>query len=153
MEQIIIRNKTENLVIAAIIIVLLYVISCVKEKDHSTNNLSTQDTIFQHISPQEVYTLIQNHQDDPDFIIIDVRTSSEFDGGHIENAVNIDYYSDTFHDQLNQLYKEKVYLIYCHSGARSGSAFDIMKGLNFIEVYDILGGITAWINAGLPVIK
>ena len=93
--------------------------------------------------PQEVFTLIQENQNNPDFAIIDVRTPEEFAEGYIENADNIDFYSETFWDELNQLDKNKTYLIYCQSGNRSGRTLDIMAELNFEEVYNMLGGILA----------
>jgi len=54
---------------------------------------------------------------------------------------------------LNNLDKNKTYLIYCRSGARSGSALDIMAELNFREVYNILGGINQWKAEGFPTVK
>ena len=121
-----------------------------------TDETATPETptqIIEDITSQEALTLIQNNQDNPDFIIIDVRTSEEFAEEYIENAVNTDFYSETFRDELNQLDKNKSYLIYCRSGSRSGSALDIMAELNFREVYNISGGIIAWKAAGLPTTK
>ena len=109
--------------------------------------------IIENITPQEAFTLIQNNQDNPDFVIIDVRTPEEFDAERIENATNIDFYSEAFRDELNNLDKNKPYLIYCRSGGRSGNALDIMAELNFKEVYNILGGINLWKTEGLPTIK
>ena len=43
---------------------------------------------FEDISVEECYTLIQENQENPDFIILDVRTPSEYASGYIENAVN-----------------------------------------------------------------
>ena len=111
----------------------------------------TQTQIAEDITPQESFSLIQENQGKPDFVIIDVRTPEEFAEGHIENAINIDYYSDAFRDNINQLDKNKTYLIYCRSGNRSGKALDIMEELDFLEAYNILGGITAWQAEGLPV--
>jgi len=82
-----------------------------------------------------------------------VRTPEEFAGGHIADAINIDSYASTFRDELSKLDRNKTYLIYCHSGARSGEALDIMEELDFQEAYSISGGITAWQAAGLPVAK
>ncbi len=96
---------------------------------------------IEDITPQEASTLIQNNQNNPDFVIIDVRTPEEFGEEYIEQATNIDFYSETFRDTLNALDKNKTYLIYCQSGGRSGSALDIMAELNFKEVYNILCGI------------
>jgi len=108
---------------------------------------------IEDITPQEAFTLIQNNQDNPDFVIIDVRTPEEFGAEHIENATNINFYSETFRDMLNNLDKNKTYLIYCKVGGRSGSALDIMAELNFKEVYNILGGINQWKAEGLPTVK
>ncbi|MBA7679383.1 Thiosulfate sulfurtransferase GlpE [subsurface metagenome] len=113
----------------------------------------TPAQVIENITPQEAFTLIQENENDPDFVIIDVRTPEEFADSHIENAVNIDYYSETFRDELNLLDKNKTYLIYCRSGNRSGSALDIMEELNFRAVYHLSDGIIGWNEEGLPTVK
>ena len=110
-------------------------------------------TTIEDIAPQEAFTLIQNNQNNPDFVIIDVRTLEEFVAERIENATNIDFYSEAFRDELNKLDKNKTYLIYCRSGGRSGKALNIMAELNFKEVYNVSGGIIAWNAEGLPTVK
>ena len=113
----------------------------------------TPTQIIENISPQEAVALIQNNQNNPDFVILDVRTPEEFAGGYIENAINIDFYLETFRDELNKLDKNKTYLIYCRSGNRSGNALNIMEELNFKEVYNMAGGINGWKAEGLPTTK
>ncbi|MBA7472978.1 Thiosulfate sulfurtransferase GlpE [subsurface metagenome] len=113
----------------------------------------TPTQIIENVTPQEAFALIQDNQGNPDFVIIDVRTPEEFAEAHIENAINIDFYAQTFRDELDRLDKNKTYLIYCRSGNRSGNALDIMTELNFREVYHISDGITKWQAAGLPVVK
>ncbi len=108
---------------------------------------------IEDITPQEAFTLIQNNQNNPDFVIIDVRTQEKFVGEHIENAINIDFYSPTFQDELDSLDKNKTYLIYCRSGGRSRNALDTMGELNFREAYNILGGMIAWDAEELPTVK
>jgi rhodanese-related sulfurtransferase len=100
---------------------------------------------------QKAFTLIQDNQGNPDFVIIDVRTPEEFVQGHIEKASNLDYQSETFRDELNKLDKDKTYLIYCGSGGRSAGALAIMEELGFMEAYNMLGGISQWQAEGLPV--
>ena len=109
--------------------------------------------IIENVTPQEAFTLIQEDRDNPHLVIIDVRTRQEFAEEHIENAVNIDFYSDTFRDELDNMDKNKTYLIYCAVGGRSGSVLNTMAELNFSEVYNILGGITRWKAEGLPIIE
>jgi len=113
------------------------------------NEAPTQ--IIENITPQEAFTLIQDNQDNPDFAILDVRTPEEFADGHIENAINLDYHSEIFRDELNKLDKNKTYLIYCRSGNRSGKALDIMEELNFREAYNMTGGIIQWEAEGFPI--
>lgn len=109
--------------------------------------------IIENITPQEAFTLIQDNQNNPDFVIIDVRTAEEFAAGHLENVITIDFYSETFRDELNLLDKSKTYLIYCRSGNRSGQSLAIMEELNFREVYNMSGGIDQWFAEGLPIVK
>ncbi len=123
---------------------------CVRDE---TATPETPTQIIEDITPQEAFTLIQNNQNNPDFVIIDVRTPEEFVAEYIENATNIDFYSEAFQDTLNTLDKNKTYLIYCRSGARSGSTLDIMDELNFEEVYNILGGMLQWKLEELPTVK
>ena len=118
-----------------------------------TPEQETPTQIIEDITPQEAFTLIQNNQNNPEFVIIDVRTPEEFAEEHIENTINLDYYSETFRDELNNLDKNKTYLIYCRSGRRSGNALNIMAEPNFREAYNILGGIIEWNAEGLPTVK
>ncbi len=134
----------------SLVIGVILIGGCVRDE---TATPETPTQIIEDITPQEAFTLIQNNQNNPDFVIIDVRTREEFSGGHIENATNIDFYSETFRDMLNNLDKNKTYLIYCRSGARSGSTLDIMAELNFKEVYNILGGMLQWQSEELPTVK
>ncbi|MBA7649849.1 Thiosulfate sulfurtransferase GlpE [subsurface metagenome] len=113
----------------------------------------TPTQIAKDITPQAAFTLIQENQNNPDFVILDVRTPEEFADGHIENTINIDFYSDTFQDELDNLDKNKTYLIYCRSGGRSGKALNIMAELNFKEVYNVSGGVIAWKAEELPTTK
>jgi rhodanese-related sulfurtransferase len=108
--------------------------------------------IIESISPQEAFALIQQNQGNSDFVIIDVRTLEEIAEGYIEGAIFINFYSDTFRDELDSLDKDKVYLIYCRGGGRSELTLFIIEELGFMEAYDILGGFAAWKDAGLPII-
>ena len=112
----------------------------------------TPTQIIEDITPQEAFNLIQENQDNPDFVIIDVRTPEEFAEEHIEDAINIDYRSETFQDELSQLDKNKTYLIYCRTGGRSGNALDMMAELDFSEVYNMLDGINQWKAEELPIV-
>jgi len=109
--------------------------------------------IIKNITPQEAFDLIQDNKENPDFVILDVRTPEEFAEGHLENAHNLDFYSKSFREGLNKLSKEKIYLVYCRSGRRSGETLEIMKELGFKKVYNMLGGIIQWKESGFKIEK
>lgn len=82
------------------------------------------------------------------YVMIDVRTPEEIAGGKIASeALEIDYYSDDFQANLDQLDKTRKYLVYCRSGRRSGLTMEIMENLGFSEAYDLNGGILEFIQA------
>ncbi|MGZ3861927.1 MAG: thioredoxin [Bacteroidia bacterium] len=92
-----------------------------------------------------------NSEKDPQ--IIDVRTPEEVAGGYIKGAENIDWNGDNFVGRINKFKKEKAVYVYCLSGGRSSAAAAKMKSLGFQEVYDLKGGMMAWNNADMPVVK
>lgn len=105
--------------------------------------------ILKNISAEEMKKIISEKQ----VIILDIRTLEEFKEGHINKAVNIDFYSKDFESNLDKLDKSKVYIIYCRSGNRSGMALKIMEKLKFTEVYNVLGGIGSIKQIGYPLVK
>jgi rhodanese-related sulfurtransferase len=85
-----------------------------------------------------------------DIQVIDVRTPAEFQSGHLTGAINIDFYDDNFVGQIETLDKSKTIVVYCAVGGRSGKAYGKVKKMNFINHFDLEGGIKAWKKAGLP---
>ncbi|MCX7548200.1 rhodanese-like domain-containing protein [Xanthomarina sp. F1114] len=81
--------------------------------------------------------------------LIDVRTPEEFNDGHITNAQNINFYSDTFEEDILKLDKSKPVILYCKSGRRSAACSEKLVEAGFVKVYDLKGGITQWKHQGL----
>lgn len=89
-----------------------------------------------------------------DTTVIDIRTQDEFEGGHIKDAVNSDFYKkNEFNKFLDSLNKSNKYLIYCRTGNRSGQALKIMEDKGFENVVNLDGGIVSWQSEGLPLVK
>jgi len=86
----------------------------------------------------------------PSKIILDVRTSEEFAEGHLEGALNIDIYDESFDEQLKMLEKDQPVFVYCKAGTRSEEASRHLRRLGFNQIYDLKGGIMAWENNNLP---
>jgi rhodanese-related sulfurtransferase len=76
-----------------------------EQSPHSRAYNFTLQQIKGNIEPENAYNLIQKNKKNSDFIIIDMRTQSEFSNGHIENAVNLDSTSDDFKLRLEELNK------------------------------------------------
>ncbi|MFC6099710.1 thioredoxin domain-containing protein [Olivibacter domesticus] len=83
--------------------------------------------------------------------LLDVRTPEEFDQGHLENALNIDFKDEQFKSKISALDREKPVFVYCLGGGRSEAAAEQLKSLGFTQIYDLKGGIMSWKNDGLPV--
>ena len=110
---------------------------------------SSLRTIALNVSPGDAYAIMQNSSG---LEIIDVRTPQEYQSGHLEGAINLDYYSKGFLDSLRPLDKNSTYIVYCRRGIRGGAALEMMKSLGFKKVYNILGGLTLWAQEGWPMI-
>jgi rhodanese-related sulfurtransferase len=82
-------------------------------------------------------------------VVIDVRTPTEFAAGHIAGAQNIDVEAADFGAKIASLDKQAAYLVYCHSGRRSGIAATQMAAAGFTDIVD--GGAMAdLVAAGAP---
>ena len=112
-----------------------------------------QETIYEDLSCIETHELIQLHIDDPNFVIIDFRPEEKYNKIHLENAIYVDVLSDTIDNYLENLNKEKTYLIYCTIGRRSSVALKKMKKLKFKNVYHLYEGIKEWDEQGFDVIS
>lgn len=106
-----------------------------------------------NVSPLQADELIRANKGNTGFIILDVRTPSEHAGGHLPNAVNLDVNSASFKNEAVRLERNRTYLIYCQTGARSAAASKILAELGLRNIYNMTGGITDWQAAGLPVVK
>lgn len=85
--------------------------------------------------------------------LIDVRKPEEFSSGHIENAVNMNFYDSDFESQLKSLDKTKEVYIYCRSGGRSGKTAKMMEEMGFEKIYDLEGGMINWEKNSMKVVK
>ena len=85
---------------------------------------------------------------DPAVVILDVRTPAEFASGHIAGAVNVDFESGSFDQDIQKLENSKTYAVYCRSGNRSGQATSIMAKNGFSSVFNLNGGVIDWTASG-----
>lgn len=87
-----------------------------------------------------------------DAIVIDLRSADAFSGGHIVNAKNIP--SDELEGRMSGLgqHKSKSIIAVCNAGITSKKAVNTLRAAGFESAYGLKGGMTAWTQAGLPVV-
>jgi len=105
------------------------------------------------LEPAAAVDLMSQNTNNPDFVILDVRTPGEFGQGFIEGAALLDYHSPDFGERFAQLDRDATIFLYCRSGNRSSHVLRMADELGFRRVYDLRGGILAWKEAGLPLVK
>lgn len=86
-------------------------------------------------------------------VVLDVRDDAEFATGHIPEARHIPLTQLDARIGEIRRFKDKPVLVHCQSGTHSGKACDILRKQEFSKVHNLQGGLAAWIQAKLPVVK
>ncbi len=103
----------------------------------------------------EIEAFRQKKETDKDLLVLDVRTAEDFVGeqGHIDGAVNIPV--EELQQRMAELgdYIERPVAIVCRTDKRSARAALLLAEEGFADVHVVHGGMTKWIEAGLPVVR
>lgn len=104
-------------------------------------------TPVKQLTPDEANQLIKQQ----DAIVLDVRNGGEIASGKVPHALNIPL--GTLEARLFELepYRNKPIIVNCQLGGRSLSACQILKNHGFTDIYNLKGGIAAWLQSNLPV--
>ncbi|TYA54337.1 rhodanese-like domain-containing protein [Formosa maritima] len=113
-----------------ILVLFAIVASTISTKAQENNNIIL-------LSPTDFKMQI----DGKEVQLIDVRTPEEFQENHIEDALNIDFYSEDFESEFNKLDKDQPVYMYCRSGYRSNQSALKLEKMGFTKIYDLDGGI------------
>ena len=100
--------------------------------------LSKQNTVLVDVEEKQMLLDLEDVQ------LVDVRTSLEYQNGHINKALNIDYNSPTFSEEIAHLDKDKPVVLYCQKGGRSAKSAKKMSKAGFKNIYDLKGGFLMW---------
>ncbi|MDF1583277.1 MAG: rhodanese-like domain-containing protein [Methyloprofundus sp.] len=103
-----------------------------------------------HIQQAE---LLARLQADNTPAIIDVRSSIEYNSGHIPRAQHIPFWQSFTSDALNTYDKQNELILYCEHGPRAGIAKFAYFLAGFKNIRYLEGHMTAWRSAGLPIEK
>lgn len=102
---------------------------------------------FITISVSEAKELVDNNEN---LFILDVRTDSEYNDGHISGAYLIPHTDISSRQEELPKNKSKPILVYCRSGGRSVTASTTLDSLGYTQVKNMAGGFDAWKDAGYP---
>jgi len=100
----------------------------------------TKDSTVMKINAQQAKNIMDTTQG---YIILDVRTPSEYENGHVPGAILLPDYELKEKAASILKDKEQVILVYCRSGSRSSRAAKNLVDLGYTNIYDF-GGIISW---------
>ena len=87
-----------------------------------------------------------------DAVVLDIRDKAEFAAGHIPNARNIPFAELASRAHELEKIKSRPIVVHCQTGTRVAAACNMLKKNGF-EASGLRGGINAWLQAGMPVVK
>lgn len=100
------------------------------------------------VQPGDAVKLINN-----DAVVVDVRSAEAFSRGHIVNAKSVPFDELEGHIEKLANIKSKPIVAVCDAGITSNKAANKLRNSGFESVYNLKGGMTAWNQAGLPVVS
>jgi rhodanese-related sulfurtransferase len=100
---------------------------------------------FKTITPAEAKTMIENRSD---LVLVDVRSPEEFQGGALPGSTLIPFWDLT--KGRHNLPKDKPILLVCAVGGRSLVCGQMLASQGYREVYNLEGGLDAWIEQRIP---
>jgi rhodanese-related sulfurtransferase len=101
-----------------------------------------------NLSPAEAVTLINRSN----AFVLDVRDDVEFTSGHIAEATHIPLADLATRISELKKYQNKAILVNCQKGLRSAKACDILRKADFTQINNLQGGLSAWLEAKLPIV-
>lgn len=104
---------------------------------------------YADISSDEAYGMLVS---DPMVFLLDVRTASEYESGHIGGAVHIVNYE--LASRMGELPSNRSLpiLVYCLSGGRSATSAGLIDGEGYSRVFNMADGFSGWRSRGYPVV-
>ena len=86
-------------------------------------------------------------------LVIDLRGKELYDAGHIGDARNVPAADLASQAESLKKWREKHVITYCDSGLNGASSARTLTKLGFTKVFNLQGGLNAWIKDNMPVVK
>ncbi len=133
---------------ALFLVILILPIRCMSQKDFDKKI----NSLLSHTVPLIHQNELKERLDKEHLVLLDTRTSKEFNVSHLENAGFIDY--ENFRPEMvEDLDKDEPIVLYCSVGYRSEKIGEKLQELGFKNVYNLYGGIFDWKNNNNDVVN
>jgi len=86
-------------------------------------------------------------------LVIDLRSKALFDAGHIVDARNVPAADLASQAESLKRWRDKNVITYCDSGSNGASAARALIKLGFTKVFNLQGGLNAWVKDNMPLAK
>lgn len=108
--------------------------------------LDLQASPHTDLTPEQAEALVESL---PELVVVDVRELDEYCSaqGHIAGARNYPWSSGVLNARYEELPQNGPLLVVCRLGVRSNKAAEFLDAHGYMQVYDMLGGMTAWEGA------
>jgi hydroxyacylglutathione hydrolase len=103
-----------------------------------------------HVGTLSASALKERLENSP-LLVVDVREPSEWKEGYIEGAERV--FFGHLAGKAGSLPRDKPIAVVCSVGQRASIGASILKKEGFEEIYNVLGGMTAWTNLGYPTVR
>jgi rhodanese-related sulfurtransferase len=80
--------------------------------------------------------------------VLDVRRPGEYASGHVPRARNVPL--DRLEAEADRLDRARPTAVICAGGYRSSAGASLLLRHGFSDLYNVIGGTSAWVAAGLP---
>jgi rhodanese-related sulfurtransferase len=86
-------------------------------------------------------------------LVIDLRAKEAFDAGHIGDARNVPAVELEAQSDALKKWRDRTVITYCESGVSGAGAARTLAKLGFTKVFNLEGGVNAWVRDNLPLTK
>jgi len=119
-------------------------------KSHSSRFLKIVNDAKEEITETNVQEVNDRRDRGDDFYLVDIREESEWDKGHITNAIYIGkgVIERDIEKKIDNT--EAEIILYCGGGFRSALAADNLQKMGYSNVSSMDGGYSGWVKAGYP---
>ena len=145
-------------ILAVVILILALAVGCSSQETGSSTGTAAPATVESAPAGEgsgwvtvDVETAHEALSSNEGAQLVDVREPEEWAETGVPQGAVLVPLGDLESRAASELAADRPVYVICRSGNRSQTGSDILVGLGFAEVYNVDGGINAWLAAGLPV--